>query len=154
MERMLSQILALGLFFGTFAVQAAPAGSPQDYNLRTKYDCQANGVVVRNKDLIVSNGQSLAEIQFTAKPGRNQALTFGAHREYMLWPRAANGTFTKSLNVLARDTSGVYKIMQEVEMGDSSKTKSNISLTTKDAQGEERPVSCKVEMEWISKKTK
>lgn len=151
MERILSPILALGLFFGTLTVQAAPAGSPQDYNLRTKYLCQTNGVVVRHQQATVSDGQDIDELNFVASPGRNQTLTFGGGREYMIWPRVANGTFTKSLNVLSKDTAGTYKIIQEVDLGSSQKTKSSISLTAKDQQGDDRPVSCKIEMEWVKK---
>jgi hypothetical protein len=151
MERLLLQFLALGIIFVTLSAYGTPVGTPQSYNLSTKYQCQANGVVIHSKQALVSAGQGIDEVKFVAKPGRNQALTFGAGREYMIWPRAANGTFTKSLNVLAKDSAGTYKIMQEVDMGDSLKTKSNISLTTKDARGEDRPVYCKVEMEWVKK---
>lgn len=153
MERMFSPILAISLFFGTFTVHAAPASSPQDFNLRTKYSCQANGVIVRNKKAIVSNGQGIDEVQFLASPGGNQTLTFGPNREQMIWPRTANGTFNKTLNVLSRDSSGTYKIMQELDLGTTQKTTTNISLVAKDSQGDDRQVNCRIEMQWV-KKTK
>ncbi|WP_413288616.1 hypothetical protein [Bdellovibrio sp. HCB337] len=153
MERMLSPILALGLFFGTLTVQAAPGGSPQDFNLRTKYSCQANGVVVRNNKTVVSNGQGIDEVDFMARAGGNQALTFGRNREHMIWPRTAKGTFNKTLNVLSRDSSGTYKLMQELDLGATQKTTTRISLVAKDAQGDDRPVNCQIEMQWV-KKTK
>lgn len=151
METIWSPILALGLFFGTLSAQAAPAGLPQEYGLRTKYFCRVNDVIVHNKHIVVGLGQGVDEINFVADPGANQSLTFGNNRNYMIWPRVANGTFNKSLEVLARDKSGTYKIIQEVDMGDAQKTKSNISLITKDQLGEDRPVSCQIEMEWIKK---
>lgn len=151
MERLISPILSLGLIFGTFAAQAAPSGSPKDFALQTKYTCQANGVVVHNKQKVVSSGQGIDEIQYVAGVGRNQTLTFGSEREYMIWPRAANGTFNKSLNVLARDKSGTYKIVQEIDMGDTQKTKTSVSLTAKDREGDDRPVSCRIEMAWTKK---
>lgn len=152
MERLLSPFLTSGLIFGTLTLaQAAPLGSPQDYVLQTKYFCQANGVVVRNKQKIVSNGHGIDQVQFVSNPGKNQALVFGDKREYMIWPRVANGTFTKSLNILSRGNSGVYKVVQEVDMGESQKTKTSIGLSVKDGQGEARPVSCKIEMEWLKR---
>lgn len=151
MERVLSPILAVGLILGTLTVQAAPAGSPQNYALRTKYRCQANGILVRNKKAVVSSGQGIDEVSFEADPGDQQSLTFGRNREYMVWPRAASGSFRKSLNVLSRDSSGAYKIVQEVDMGDTQITKTNISFTAKDKQGDERPISCRIDMEWVKK---
>jgi hypothetical protein len=151
MKHILSPILAFGLIFGTFMAQAAPKGSPQNYVLQTKYICQANGIVVRDKQKLVSNGRGVDEIQFVASAGGNQALTFGSDREYMIRPRAANGTFMKSLNVLSRDSSGTYKIMQEVDMGANQRTKTSIGLSVKDGLGEARPVSCRIEMEWQKK---
>jgi len=151
MERIICPILATGLIFGTFAAQAAPLGEPKDYALQTKYACQANGVVIHSQQKKLSDGQGIDEIQYVANVGRNQALTFGNEREYMIWPRAANGTFDKSLNVLSRDKSGVYKIMQEIDLGESQKTKTNVSVTVKDRDGEERPISCRIEMSWIKK---
>ncbi|HEY8272250.1 MAG TPA: hypothetical protein VIG33_15270 [Pseudobdellovibrionaceae bacterium] len=152
MERKLNSFLALGLIFGTFSsTQAAPIGSPQDYILQTKYLCQANGIVVRNKQKLVSNGRGVDEVQFVANAGKNQALMFGGKSEYMILPQVTNGTFTKSLNVLSRDRSGTYKVVQEVDMGETQKTKTNIGLSVKDGQGEARPVSCRIEMEWLKR---
>ncbi|MGZ3742942.1 MAG: hypothetical protein ACXWRE_08655 [Pseudobdellovibrionaceae bacterium] len=153
MERKLNSILTSGLIFGTFvtSAQASPPGSPQDYALQTKYHCQANGVVVRNHQKLVSNGRGVEEVQFVANAGKNQALIFGGNREYMIWPRVANGTFSKSLNVLSRDSSGTYKLIQEVDMGENQKTKTSIGLSVKDGQGEIRPVSCRIEMEWLKR---
>lgn len=151
MERLISPILSLGLIFGTFAVQAAPTGAPKDFALQTKYTCQANGVVIHSKQKLISNGQGVDEIQYVASVGRNQTLTFGSEREYMIWPRAANGTFNKSLNVLARDKSGTYRIVQEIDMGDTARTKTSVSLTAKDREGDDRPVSCRIEMAWTKK---
>lgn len=152
MERLFSPILALGLIFGTFTTaNAVPAGAPKDFALQTKYSCQANGIIIHNKQKLVSNGRTLDEVKYVASVGRNQALTFGSERQYMIWPRAANGTFNKSLNVLSRDKSGTYRIVQEIDMGDTAKTKTAVSLTVKDGEGDERPVSCKIEMAWTKK---
>lgn len=151
MERLVSPILSLGLIFVTLTAGAAPKGESQDYALRTTYVCQANGVLVQNKKQIVSDGHGVDEVEFVARAGRNQALTFGDDQEYMIWPRVANGTFDKSLNVLTREKSGVYKIIQEIDLGDSQKTKTNVSMNVKGVQGDPRHVSCRVEMEWIKK---
>lgn len=151
MERLMSPILAFGLIFGTLAAHASPVGSPKDFSLQTKYLCQANGIVIHNKQKTVSDGRTLDEVKYVANAGKNQTLVFGSERQYMIWPRAANGTFGKSLNVLARDKSGTYKIVQEVDMGETQKTTTNISLSVKDREGDDRPVSCRVEMAWTKK---
>lgn len=151
MERLLRLISALSLIFVTLAAEAAPLGSPRDFRMQTKYSCRANGVVIQNKQKVLSDGNTLEEIQFIAHTGRNQALTFGNDQEYMIWPRTAKGTFTKTLNVLSREKSGAYKIVQEVDMGKTQKTKTSISLTVKDGDGDDRPVSCRIEMAWVRK---
>jgi len=151
MERFIRPILASGLILGTLVAQAAPTGAAKDFALQTKYNCQANGVAIHNKQKVISNGRGIDEVQFTAEAGRNQTLTFGEDREYMIWPRTAKGTFEKSLNVLSRDKSGTYKIVQEIDLGDAQKTKTNISVTVKDREGDERPVSCRIEMTWIKR---
>lgn len=151
MERNLRQFLAAGLIFGTPLCMAAPLGTPQDYRLKTNYLCQTNGVVVRNSDRVVSRGgNGFEEIKFSAYPGRSQALTFGK-REYMIWPRVTNGSFEKNLNVLVRDGKGKYRIVQEIGLGDAQKTKTNVALTVKQGTDQEKPVTCKIEMEWVKK---
>jgi hypothetical protein len=150
MERKISPILSLGILFFNLAAHAVPAGVPQDYNLRTSYSCQANGISVHNKEKVISSGETLNEVKFTAIPGGNQSLSFG-EKDYIIWPRAVTGTFTKSLNLLVRDSAQKYRIMQEIDLGDSQKTKTNISMTVRDRQGDERPVSCRVEVEWLKK---
>ena len=151
MERLYRPILAFSLIFGTLAVEAAPAGAPKDFNIQTKYSCRANGVVIQNKQKVLSDGRGVEEIQFVATAGKNQGLTFGNDQEYMIWPRTAKGTFAKNLNILSRDKSGTYKIIQEVDMGETQKTKTSISLTVKDREGDDRPVSCRIEMAWVKK---
>lgn len=151
MRQIFRPILALGLFFGMSVALAAPLGEPKDYELQTKYGCQANGVPVYNKDRVVSDGLGIDEVQFTARAGQNQALTFGAERDYMIWPRTAKGSFNKALNVLARDKSGHYQIVQEIDLGDSQKTKSIVNLTVKDEEGAGRQVHCRIEMAWQKK---
>jgi hypothetical protein len=152
MGRKLNPIVALGLVFGIFmAAQANTKGRAHGFALQTKYLCQANGVLVRHKQKLVSLGQGNDEIQFVANAGRDQALTFGVAREYMIWPQVAKGTLRKSLSVLSRDTSGKYKVIQEVDMGETQKTKTSISLSVKDGQGKMRPVSCRIEMAWVKK---
>ncbi len=152
MERLISSILALGLIFGTFSALAAPKGSPYDYALQTKYLCYANGVVVQNKQKIVSNGRALGEVSFVAHAGRNQTLTFRRGTgEYIIWPRVAHKGFGKSLNILSRKESGDFMIVQEIDMGDSQRTKTSINLSIKDEQEEARQISCRIELEWLKK---
>jgi len=153
MERKLRPILATGLIFVTLSAHASASESPNNFTLQTKYSCQANGIVVRNKDKVLGSGDQLDEVKFLALPGRNQTLTFG-DRDYMIWPRAIQGTFGKSLNVLAKDGASGYKIVQEIDLGEAQKTKTSIGLTVKDHQGEEHPVSCRVEIEWKRKTLK
>lgn len=150
MERFKSPILSLVLFFGSFQVQAMPAGQPQDYSIRTKYSCAANGVTLRNKNTLVSDGTTLEDIVFTTKPGGVQSLSIG-DGQYLIWPRVKAGSFEKSVNLLSRHNDEKYRIVQEVELRDSQKTKSNLSMTLKDRLGIERVVSCRVEMEWMKK---
>jgi hypothetical protein len=151
MGRLQYSILSAGLIFGTFVAQASPSGNPQDYKLRTKYSCQANGITVHSKNKLISNGSTLREVKFTAPPGGSQALSLN-NREYMIWPRAIGTSFGKSINVLARDAdTQKYRIIQEIELSDSQKTKTSVGVTVKDRQGEERLVSCQVEMEWLKK---
>lgn len=151
MERFCRPILAFSLIFGTLVTETAPLGAPKDFSIQTQYSCRANGVVIQNKQKVLSDGTTLEEIQFVAKAGRNQALTFGNDQDYMIWPRTAKGTFEKTLNVLSRDKSGTYRIVQEVDMGETQKTKTSISLTVKDREGGDRPVSCRIEMAWVKK---
>jgi hypothetical protein len=150
MERMLYPILSAGLFFVTFQAWAMPAGNPEDYNLRTKYSCQANGVSIHSQNRLISKGESMNEVQFTAAAGKNQSLGLN-NRQYMIWPRVTHGSFDKSLNVLVKDQSQKYRIAQEIGLGDSQKTKTSVGVTVKDRQGEEHLVSCRVEMEWLKK---
>jgi hypothetical protein len=156
MERNLRQILAFGasagLIFVTDICMAAPVGMPQDYRLKTNYLCQTNGAVVRYNQQVVSNGgRGVQEFKFSAFPGRNQTLTFG-NREYKIWPRVTGETFEKTLNVLARDEKGQFQIVQEIGLGNAQKTKTNVALTVKRGTDDEKPVTCKIEMEWIKKK--
>lgn len=151
MERFRCLILSAGLFLVTFQAHAVPAGSPQDYNLRTKYTCHTNGVSVHSRNKLISNGDVMQELQFTAPPGGSQALSLN-NREYMIWPRVISGSFGKALNVLVRDgKTQKYRIIQEMELSDSMKTKTSINVTVKDSQGEERLVACRVELEWLRK---
>ena len=151
MARLQSQILSVVLIFATGQSMAAPAGSADDYNLTTKYSCQANGVSVHSQNKLISQGDSMQDVVFTAKPGANQALSLNG-RQYMIWPRVTKGSFEKSLNILAKDSSQKYQIMQEIDLGNSQKTKTNIGVTVKDRKsGEEKLVSCRVELEWLKK---
>lgn len=138
MERTLKQFLAFGLIFGTHVSMAAPVGTPSEYDIQTSYRCQSNGVSVYNH---------------TSAPGRTQRIGFG-QKEYMIWPRVSAGNFEKNINVLVKDEeSGKYKIAQEIDLGDAQKTTTNVSMTLKRGTEQEKPVTCKVEMEWV-KKTK
>lgn len=150
MERLKSPILSLVIFFGTFHAQAMPAGQPQDYSIRTKYSCAAQGVTLRNKNALISDGTSIDDVVFTTVPGGIQSLSVG-DGQYLIWPRVKAGSFEKSFNLLSRQSDEKYRIVQEVELGDSQKTKSNVSMTLKDRLGSERVVFCRVEMEWIKK---
>ena len=152
MARFQLQFLSAVLIFVTSgAVVAAPAGNAEDYNLTTKYSCQANGVSVHSQNKLISQGDTMQEVVFTAKPGSNQALSLNG-RQYMIWPRVTKGSFEKSLNILAKDTSQKYQIMQEIDLGNSQKTKTNVGVTVKDPKsGEEKLVSCRVELEWLKK---
>jgi len=151
MARFKYSILSLGLIFVTAGAMAAPAGVPQDYNLKTKYSCQANGVSIHSQNKLISRGDGIDDVVFVAQPGTNQALSLNG-RQYMIWPRVSKGTFDKSLNVLAKDSAQKYQIMQEIDLGDSQKTKTNIGVTVKDPRsGEEKLVSCRVELEWLKK---
>jgi hypothetical protein len=151
MARFKYSILSAGLFFVTLGAQAIPAGTPQDYNLKTTYSCQANGVSIHSQNKLISRGDSLREVVYTAAAGTNQALSLNG-RQYMIWPRVSKGTFEKSLNVLAKDSGQKYQIMQEIDLGDSQKTKTNVGVTVRDQKsGEEKLVTCKVELEWLKK---
>lgn len=150
MERAVGQFLAFGLIFVTINAHSAPAGISNEFRLQTKYSCQANGVVVRHQDRIISRGEGFGEVKFVAAAGRTQALTFGDHRDYMIWPRVNNRSFNKSLNVMVKEKSGNYKIIQEVDVGDAKKTRTMIGLTVREGK-EEFPVNCKMELEWVKK---
>ncbi len=150
MERFMGPILSLVLFFGTLYARAVPAGQPQDYSIRTKYSCAAQGVTLRNNSALISDGTSVDDVVFTTLPGGTQSLSVG-DGQYLIWPRVKPGSFEKSFNLLSRLSDEKYRIVQEVALGDSQKTKSNVSMTLKDRQGTERVAFCRVEMEWMKK---
>lgn len=151
MARLQSHFLSLALIFVTGQSMATPLGAPEDYNLTTKYSCQVNGVSVHSQNKLVSHGDPMQEVIFAAKPGANQALSLN-DRQYMIWPRVTKGSFEKSLSILSKDTSQKYQIMQEIDLGNGQKTKTNVGVTVKDRKsGEERLVTCRVELEWLKK---
>lgn len=153
MEKWTSPILAAVLFFGTVfgsMAHALPQGSPEDYRLKTKYECETNGIPVHSKTRFL-NPHHEPTVRFTPMTGESPILTFG-DKDTMLWPKKTPGSFEKTLRVMTKTNRNQYIIAQEIELGESQKTKTRLSLTVKDnPTSEPLAVNCKVEMEWVKR---